>query len=80
MAELPDIDQIERAILDEIYKKNIRGRQIFDIMSINIQLQSNGFTGSEITSAFQSMKNKGWIENSKSIKFFMLTDAGFAAI
>lgn len=80
MATVPNIEKIERAILDELSKRRVRGDQIFKPMAINIELQKSGFTGAEVTAGLQSMMDKGWVENGSAATFLKLTALGFAAI
>lgn len=81
MATPPSIEQVERAILNEIAALKVRAGQIFKPMTINIKLQGQGYTGAEITEALQVMADKGWVDTSTApTSFLKLTAAGYAAI
>lgn len=80
MATQPNIEQVERAILNEIAALKVRAGQIFKPMAVNIKLQGQGYTGAEVTEALQAMADKEWVESSTSPTFLKLTAAGYAAI
>ena len=80
MATAPTIEQVERAIMEEISQRHLRGGDTFPTMPININLQKAGYKAAEIYAALQAMADKGWIETAQSPKFLRLTDAGFAEI
>ncbi|WP_157776524.1 hypothetical protein [Nitratireductor aquibiodomus] len=79
MANLPTLEEIERAILEKAQKWVKRPQEIFPVYQLNVELQQEGgFTAKEIGNALKSMHENGWISESQSPVHLLITESGFS--
>lgn len=79
MAILPTNDEVERVILDEIQKYNVRVGEIFPIAQVISNAQTKNVSFEEVVSALERMVEKAWFEPMNG-PHWRLLEGGFEAL
>ncbi len=80
MAQIPTMEQSERAVLDAIAEYNIRPNEIVPVMAVRTKAMARGLSAAEANAALESMQRKGWLILTAGSPHMTVTSAGFAAI
>ena len=78
MAQVPTVEQVERALLDVFQYYKSRTGDCLEEHHFRVQLTQVGFTSDDLNRGMESLVNKGFVKLKGTA--FCLTDKGFAAM